>query len=164
MCDNYQKLEAWILSKKDPKTGKVLTDAEGNPDLTGIELNNNNGTINRTWLAKHLHIYDRSAFKTARCTQLIKSFEMELGISAPSGQKHRTLTVSHAQVERLKTEKDQLIATLLTAKAELKEAQKKIKERNKQLEQYAEIRRIQIETGRNLPGLHVIGIACQEEK
>lgn len=163
MSDSYNKLQAWILSKKDTRTGKVRTDSDGNADLTGIELNNNAGTINRTWLAKHLEIYDRSAFKTTRCSQAIKAFEIELGIT-PTGKQRRSVTASQAQVERLRTEKDKLVSKLLQVSADLKEAQKELKERNKLLEQYAEIRRVQIETGRNIPGLHVMTTAVQEAK
>ncbi|MGO4478720.1 hypothetical protein AB4Z32_20945 [Massilia sp. 2TAF26] len=163
MADSYHKLEAWIISKKEPSTGKVRTGADGNPDLTGIELNNNNGTINRTWLAKHLQIYDRSAFKTARCTQAIKAFEKELGIHAPSGKKPKLMTASQEQLERMKAEKEKLANKLLQVSANLKEAQKEIQERNRQLKQYAEIRRFQLETGRNVPGLHVVALR-QEEK
>lgn len=155
MSDSYQKLQAWILSKKDPQTGKVRTDADGNVDLTSIELNNNAGTINRTWLARHLEIYDRSAFKSAGCSQAIKTFEIELGIT-PTGKQPRRVTASQAQLERMKAEKEKLVAKLLQVSSDLKEAQKELKERNKQLIQYAEIRRVQIETGRNIPGLQVV--------
>ncbi|WP_034302164.1 hypothetical protein [Herbaspirillum sp. RV1423] len=152
--ENFRKLEEWISSHYNPD-GSLKLDGDGNPDPSNIKLNNNEGTINRTWLARHLGIYDRSALKTERARKSLKEFESALGIVSPDGARKPPQTASKTELERVKAEKDKLASRLLQVSAELKATQKEVKQKNKQLDQYAEIRRIQIETGRNLPGLTI---------
>jgi phosphoribosylaminoimidazole carboxylase (NCAIR synthetase) len=160
--NNHQKLVAWIASLKD-NHGNIKRDAAGNSDLSAIRLNNNNGTINRTWLAKQLGIYDRSAFNSSRSKSAIRALEMELGLARLIREKHPTQIVAKGEIEALKIENDKLATKLLLARAELKAAQSEVSSQKRKLSQFVEIREIEIETGRNLIGIRLLNSQPEED-
>jgi outer membrane murein-binding lipoprotein Lpp len=160
--NNYQKLVSWIASLKD-EHGNIKSNAAGRPDLSAITLNNNNGTINRTWLAKTLGIYDRSAFNSSRSHSAVKALEEALGISGPIKKKDPLQSASRAEIEALKAEKDKLANKLLLARAELKAAQSEVASQNRKLAQFSEIQQIEIETGRNLIGVRLLTSKPKED-
>jgi hypothetical protein len=160
--ENFLKLEQWIKAQCNPD-GTVKRDSNGDFDVTNIKFNNNEGTINRTWLAKELKFYDRSALKTVRASNALKNFEQALGLVTPYGTKQPRETVAKSELERIKAEKEKIATRLLLVSAELKSTQKELKARIKQLDQFEEIRRIQIETGRNIVGIGISILKFQKE-